>query len=184
MSYANLLPNVAALAARVPDGSMVAIGKTDTGPAMELTRALVRRGVRHLHLLCVPTSGLQADLLIGAGCVAIVETAGITFGELGHAPAFGRAVREGLIELRDSTCPAIYAGLQASEKGIPSCRSAASSGPTSPRGAAISSSSKTLSPMLTLFWRFAASSQTLRSSMPRSPTGTAMSGSGDIAASC
>lgn len=119
MGHAILLPDVEALAARVPDGSMVAIGKTDVGPAMELTRALVRRGVRGLHLVCVPTSGLQADLLIGAGCVAILETAGVTFGELGHAPAFGRAVREGRIELRDSTCPAIYAGLQAGEKGIP-----------------------------------------------------------------
>lgn len=108
-----------ALAARVADGAVVAVGKTETGPAVALARALVRRRARGLHLVCVPTAGLQADLLIGAGCVEVVETSGITFGELGQAPAFGRAVREGRIGLRDSTCPAIYAGLQAAEKGLP-----------------------------------------------------------------
>ena len=113
------LCDVDALAARVLDGSTVAICKTETGPAMELTRALIRRGVRHLHLLCVPTSGLQADLLIGAGCVRAVESAGITFGEVGQGPCFSRAVRDGTLQLLDSTCPAIYSGLQAAEKGIP-----------------------------------------------------------------
>jgi glutaconate CoA-transferase, subunit A len=107
------------LVARVPDGCKVAICKTETGPAMTLTRAMIRRGVRDLHLVCVPTSGLQADLLIGAGCVGTVESAGITLGELGQAPCFGRAVRDGRIKLLDATCPAIYGGLQAAEKGIP-----------------------------------------------------------------
>jgi glutaconate CoA-transferase subunit A len=86
---------------------------------MAATRALVRLGVERLHLLGVPSSGLQADILIGAGCVATVEAAAITFGELGPAPRFTRAVRDGSIALKDSTCPAIHAGLQASEKGIP-----------------------------------------------------------------
>ncbi len=58
------------LAARVPDGAKLAIPRDIIGPAMAATRALIRRGVRGLHLVCVPTSGLEADLLIGAGCVA------------------------------------------------------------------------------------------------------------------
>ena len=107
------------LVARIADGSVLAIPPEYCGVAMAATRALVRLGVERLHLLCVPSSGLQADILIGAGCVATVEAAAITFGELGPAPRFTKAVRDGSIALKDSTCPAIHAGLQASEKGIP-----------------------------------------------------------------
>jgi glutaconate CoA-transferase, subunit A len=80
---------------------------------------LIRRGVRDLHLIAVPTSGLQADLLIGAGCVRLAEAAGISLGEYGTAPCFTRAVTSGAVAIRDSSCPAIYAGLQAAEKGVP-----------------------------------------------------------------
>ena len=107
------------LVTRIAAGSVLAVPPEYCGVAMAATRALVRAGTKRLHLLCVPTSGLQADILIGAGCIATVEAAAITFGELGPAPRFTRAVRDGSIALKDSTCPAIHAGLQASEKGIP-----------------------------------------------------------------
>lgn len=107
------------LAARIPDGARLAIPKDDTGVAMAATCALLRRGVQQLRLVCVPVAGLQADVLIGAGCVASVETSAVTLGEHGAAPRFTAAVREGRIRVIDATCPAIYAGLQASQKGIP-----------------------------------------------------------------
>ncbi len=107
------------LAARVPDGAKLAVPRDITGPAMAATGALIRRGVRGLHLVCVPTSGLQADLLIGAGCVATLETSAVTLGEFGPAPRFTAAVKAGAIAILDATCPAIHAGLQAAEKGIP-----------------------------------------------------------------
>jgi glutaconate CoA-transferase subunit A len=107
------------LARLVPDGARLAIPKEDTGVSMAATLALVRRRVRGLHLVCVPVSGLQADVLIGAGCVVILETSAITLGEFGLAPRFTEAVRQGRLRLVDGTCPAIYAGLQASQKGIP-----------------------------------------------------------------
>ena len=115
-----LLADVDALAARVPDGAKFAVFKAEGGcAAMAATFALIRRGAGDLHLVTVPTSGLQADMLIGAGCVATVETSGVTLGEYGQAPCFGRAVRSGAVRVIDSTCPAVYAGLQAGEKGIP-----------------------------------------------------------------
>ena len=86
---------------------------------MALTRALIQRGVRDLHLVTVPTSGFQAELLIAAGCVSTVETSGVTLGEFGLAPAFVRAVSNGTITVKDATCPAIYSQIQAGEKGIP-----------------------------------------------------------------
>ena len=117
MSVANL--SVDELVQRVPDGALLAVPPDYSGCAMAAVRALIRRGVRDLHLLGVPQMGLQADLLIGAGCVARVESAAVTLGEQGLAPRFTEAVRTGEIEIRDSTCPAIHAGLQAAEKGVP-----------------------------------------------------------------
>jgi glutaconate CoA-transferase subunit A len=86
---------------------------------MAATRALVRRGVRNLHLVCVPISGLQADVLIGAGCVRTIETSAVTLGEFGTAPRFAAALKTGSIQVLDATCPAIHAALQAGQKGIP-----------------------------------------------------------------
>ncbi len=114
-----ILPDLEALAARVPDGAMLAVPTDYSGVAMAATLALIRRGARRLHLLCVPASGLQAELLIGAGAVATLETSAVTLGELGPAPRFVDAVRNGRLRLLDATCPAIHAALQAAEKGLP-----------------------------------------------------------------
>lgn len=108
-----------ALVAAIADGATLAVPPDYSGCAMAAVRALIRRGVGRLHLLAVPQAGLQADLLIGAGCVGTLEAAAITLGEHGRAPCFGAAVAAGTIALKDSTCPAIHAALQAAEKGIP-----------------------------------------------------------------
>jgi glutaconate CoA-transferase subunit A len=86
---------------------------------MEATRALIRRGVERLHLVTLPTSSLQADLLIGAGCVHSLETSAVSLGEFGLAPRFTAAAKAGAIELADATCPALHAAFQATEKGVP-----------------------------------------------------------------
>jgi glutaconate CoA-transferase subunit A len=105
------------LAARVPDGASIALFKEQQPVA--LVRALIAGKVRDLHLVTVPTGGLAADLLIGAGCARTVETSGVTLGEHGPAPAFVAAVKAGEVRPLDATCPAIYAALQAGEKGQP-----------------------------------------------------------------
>jgi len=65
----------------------------------------VRLRLRHRHL-------------IGAGCVAEVETSAVSLGEAGFAPRFTAALKEGRIRLRDAPAgdPFHVAGL---EKGIP-----------------------------------------------------------------
>ena len=113
-----VLPDVDALAARVVDGAKVAVFKDGAVP-MEMGRALVARGVRDLHIVTVPTSGLLTDMLIGAGCVGTLETSGVTLGEFGQAPCFVRAVKSSSLRIMDATCPAVYTGLQAAEKGVP-----------------------------------------------------------------
>lgn len=110
---------LAAFAAALPDGSRVAIPPDYSGVALAATRALVARRARGLQLVAVPQAGFQADILIGAGCVESIETAGINLGEFGLAPRYTEAIERGEVRIVDATCPAVHAGLQAAEKGIP-----------------------------------------------------------------
>ena len=105
--------------APITDGCVLAVPRDVSGVAMAATRALVRRGVKRLHLVCLPTSSLQADLLIGAGCVETLETSAVSLGEFGPAPRFTAAVKSGHIRIKDATCPALHAAFQAAEKGVP-----------------------------------------------------------------
>lgn len=107
------------IAERIPDGAFVAMPPDYSLPAMAVVRALVRKKARNLRLLGVPVLGMCADLLIGAGCVAEVETSAVSLGEAGLAPRFTEAAESGAIKVRDATCPAVHTGLQASEKGVP-----------------------------------------------------------------
>ncbi len=109
-----------ALAARVPDGARLALAPDYySGLPMTVIRRLVARSAQNLRLVGIPTMGFPADLLIGAGCVASVECAAVSLGEHGPAPRFAAAVKSGTIEIKDATCPAIHAGFQAAEKGVP-----------------------------------------------------------------
>jgi glutaconate CoA-transferase subunit A len=105
--------------APITDGCVLAVPRDISGVAMAASRALIRRGVERLHLVCLPTSSLQADLLIGAGCVATLETSAVSLGEFGAAPRFTAAVKSGHIRIKDATCPALHAAFQAAEKGVP-----------------------------------------------------------------
>lgn len=113
------------LAARVPSGTSLIVNHGE-GPDVPVSviAEIIRRGTRDLRLITLPTcampaSGMAADILIGAGCVAQVETSGISLGEIGPAPRFTKAVKEGTIRVIDSTCPAILAAVQAGAKGQP-----------------------------------------------------------------
>jgi glutaconate CoA-transferase subunit A len=105
--------------APIQDGCLLVVPREVAGVPMAATRALIRRGVKNLHLVALPTSSLQADLLIGAGCVATLETSAVSLGEYGPAPRFSAAITGGTITMKDATCPALHAALQATEKGVP-----------------------------------------------------------------
>ena len=111
--------NIGALSMRVPDGAFIALPAEYSWVSASFARALIVRGVRDLHVLCVPIGGITVDMLIGAGCVNTIEAAAVSLGEAGLAPRFTDAVQSGSIRIKDSTCPAIHAGLQAAEKGVP-----------------------------------------------------------------
>lgn len=118
-----LFEDIDTLVARVVDGATItlpsAFSSDISGASMVATRALIRRAVHGLRVVCVPGGSLQADMLIGARCVTSVETGSMLLYEYGPASRFVEAQREGTIVVRDSTCPAIHASLIAGEKGLP-----------------------------------------------------------------
>ena len=111
--------NAEEIAAQIPDGALLGLPPDYSMPSMAVVHALIRRKAKNLRLLGVPVLGLSADLLIGAGCVAEVESSAVSLGEAGLAPRFTEAVEKKLIKVKDATCPAIHSALQATEKGVP-----------------------------------------------------------------
>jgi glutaconate CoA-transferase, subunit A len=111
--------SVEEIAGQIPDGALIGMPPDYSMPAMEAVRCLIRKKSKGLRLLGVPVLGMCADLLIGAGCVAEVESSAVSLGEAGLAPRFSAAVENNLIKMKDATCPAIHTALQATEKGVP-----------------------------------------------------------------
>ncbi|HEX9182301.1 MAG TPA: CoA transferase, partial [Burkholderiales bacterium] len=99
------LAGAEALAREIPDGASIGLPPDYSPVAMEVVRALVRRGAKDLKLIGVPVLGLCADILVGAGCVREVETSAVTLGEAGIAPRFTQAEEERRIKVIDATCP-------------------------------------------------------------------------------
>jgi glutaconate CoA-transferase subunit A len=106
----------------IADGDTVAIPTMlggYSGVSMVATRALARRGIRGLNIVCVPSSSLQADMLIGAGCVASIQAGAVLLYEYGPAARYVQAFHDGSITVKEATCPAIQGGLTAAERGLP-----------------------------------------------------------------
>jgi glutaconate CoA-transferase subunit A len=111
--------SLAALVSTIDNGSKITLPPDYSGCAMAAVKALIRRGIKDLHMVGVPTGGLQSDWLLGAGAITTLEVAAMTLGEFGVPPRFAEAFKAGTVTVKEATCPAIQAGLQASEKGIP-----------------------------------------------------------------
>ena len=102
----------------IKDGCVLAVPRESSGAAMAATRALIRRGIKGLTLIALPTSSLQADLLIGAACVETLETSAVSLGEFGAAPRFTAAILKGSIRMKDATCPALHAAFQQQVRSV------------------------------------------------------------------
>src|SRR5262249_15719195 len=107
------------LIAPIGDGCVLAVPRGKSGGGMAGTRWRGRDGVKDVKVRARRTASLEADLLIGAGCVVSIETSAVSLGEFGPAPRFTAAVTGGKIAMKDATCPALHAAFQAAEKGIP-----------------------------------------------------------------
>lgn len=91
-------------AAFVRDGALLGLttSTVDNAP-LAFLRELVRCRARNLRAVTLTGGGLNLDLLIGAGVLTEYETCSCSLGPYGPAPNFQRALRTGLIKLKDST---------------------------------------------------------------------------------
>ena len=115
------------MVATITSGSSIALFKNAI--SYVIGAHLLNSMVTNLHVITVPTGGLLIDLLIKHEKISHIETSGISLGEDGPAKSFTTALEgknfidsvppKNPIKITDATCPAIYAGLQAAEKGIP-----------------------------------------------------------------
>ena len=107
------------IAKEVKDNCLLGIPADYSGVPMSVTIEIIKNKVKGLRLYCLPLTTIQGDMLIGAGCVNEIETAAVTLGEYGQAPRFQDAIENSKINIKDSTCPALHAQLQATEKSVP-----------------------------------------------------------------
>jgi len=90
----------------VPDGSRIALGGFAVYQhPMAFVHELIRAGRRKLTVVGV-ANGNEVDMLVGAGCLARIETSYVGLEKYGLAKNFRRAVEAGrLDDLRSSTIP-------------------------------------------------------------------------------
>lgn len=98
------LMSLAEAAALVSDGALLGLTSStlDNAP-MAFLRALLKHRTSRLRLVTLTGGGLNADVLIGGQVLAEYETCSCILGVYGAAPNFQRAVRAGLINLKDTT---------------------------------------------------------------------------------
>jgi glutaconate CoA-transferase subunit A len=111
------LPEVASL---VEDGDTVALGGAlSWREPMALVRELIRQGRTGLRLVG-SAHGIDADLLVAAGAVAVAELSYVGFEhDFGLAPAYRRACERGELEVRETCCYTLLQQLRAAEQGAP-----------------------------------------------------------------
>jgi len=107
-------------AALVSDGAMIALGGgLSARLPMALVRELIRAGRTGLHVVG-SAHGIDVDLLVAAGALAVCEESYVGFEQdLGLAPAYRRAAETGTIQIKESCCATILAQLRAAEFGLP-----------------------------------------------------------------
>ena len=111
--------NLDEIVAEILDGTLLGVPADYSGVPMSFTKELIKKDVKNLKLYCLPLTTIQGDMLIGSECVSEVEAAAVNLGEFGQAPRFQDAVIKQKIKVKDSTCPALHAQLQATERSVP-----------------------------------------------------------------
>jgi glutaconate CoA-transferase, subunit A len=104
----------------VPDGARIGFGGS-WGLArrpLSFVRELIRQGRTGLHVHGI-LSGIDADLLIGAGAVASTTSSYVGFDELGQAPNFQHAAGLGEIQVNEYGEWLITAGYRATNMALP-----------------------------------------------------------------
>jgi glutaconate CoA-transferase subunit A len=111
---------LADLAARVPDGSSLALGGSflHRGP-FAFVRELIRQGRRDLEVV-KQSPGYDIDILCRAGALSRARAGIVAMeGNFGLAPWYRRAIESGAVRLEEHACASLTAGLRAAAFGVP-----------------------------------------------------------------
>lgn len=112
--------DLAHAASLVPDGATVAIGGAGLfRKPMALLHALVDAGVRDLVVVSFLGS-VDVELLLSAGVVAELHTAGVSLEAAGLAPAYRTARETGAPRVVEWSEGSLHAALEATTRGLPS----------------------------------------------------------------
>ncbi|MBW2974254.1 hypothetical protein KY366_00920 [Candidatus Woesearchaeota archaeon] len=106
---------------RLKDGMVVGLsGFSYMNPPMGFVREIIRQKKKDLTIVSGPTSGIETDMLIGAGCVKKVVTAGVAFERIaGIAPNFRKAAEEGRLDVWECDEAIWHMGLKAAIYDVP-----------------------------------------------------------------
>jgi len=110
----------AAVAESIPNGATVGLGGSGLQrKPMELARALARAGRRDLRVVSFLGS-LDVELLLAAGCVAELHSAGVALDGAGLAPRFRGARQDGSVRFVEWSEGTLLCALDAAARGVPS----------------------------------------------------------------
>ena len=113
------LESLADAAARVTDGDRLALGGFAIYQRpMAFVRELVRQKKRDLTIVGV-TNAIEADLLVGAGCVSCLETSYVGLERYGLARNIRRAIEEGTVRFVDFPELIAWDRFRADQEGLP-----------------------------------------------------------------
>ena len=113
--------DIPAAVEHVANGMTVGLaGFSYQNPPMAIARQIIRCGLRDLTLVSGPTAGIETDLLIGAGCVRRVVTAGVSLERIAAiAPAFRHHTERGDVTVWECDECIWYVALKAGAWGVP-----------------------------------------------------------------
>lgn len=115
-SHLSTLPEAIA---DIRDGDTVAIGGYFFyRHPMALCREIIRQRKRGLTVVA-PLSGVEADILIGAGCVRKITFGFLSLDMFGMAPNFRRKTESGEVEHEDYGDLALIRALEAAQRHVP-----------------------------------------------------------------
>lgn len=92
----NKIINIKEAVKKVKDNSTLALsGFSYMNPPMALVREIIKKNLKNLRIVSGPTSGIETDILVGAGCVKEVVTSCVAFEKIvGVAPNFKMFVEQ------------------------------------------------------------------------------------------
>jgi glutaconate CoA-transferase subunit A len=112
------LTSIAEAISTIKDGDVVFVGGYfHYRHPMAAAREIIRQGKKNLTVIA-PLSGMEADILIGAGCVSKIIFGFLSLDIFGMAPSFRRKVESGEVEHSDYGDLALMRAIEAAQRKV------------------------------------------------------------------